>query len=126
MSVTLLEKICLLSHVTQKAKEFFLAHPNYQLSLSEQKMFSDLLTRAEQGEPLAYLLGKKEFWSRDFYVTRDVLIPRPETEHLIEYCLSYFKKENLKVLDLGTGSGIIAITLKKEKPSWILYASDLS
>lgn len=80
-------------------------------------------------EPIAYITGLKEFWSLDFQVTKDTLIPRPETELIIEKVVDYVQKNklvNLKILDLGTGSGNIAVTLAHELPTAIVFATDIS
>jgi len=90
--------------------------------------FHALLQRRMQREPLAYLLGEKEFWSRPFRVTPDVLIPRPETEHLIEAVLDRFadRQAPLQFCDIGTGSGCIAVTLACEFPNACVVATDIS
>ena len=89
--------------------------------------FRELLMRRAKGEPVAYITGRKEFWSLDFVVTPDVLIPRPETELLVELALEgTVGKAPLKILDIGTGSGAIAITLAKELPKAQIWAVDLS
>ena len=92
------------------------------------KSFESMLTRRQQREPLAYITGEKEFWSRSFHVTADVLIPRPETEHLIEALLESFpeKQKAYHFCDIGTGSGCIAITLACEYPNAHVTATDIS
>src|SRR5215470_8054699 len=82
----------------------------------DEKIFQELLARRTKGEPVAYITGHKEFWSLDFVVTPDVLIPRPETELLVELTVSQAPKTALKILDIGTGSGAVAIALAKEMP----------
>jgi len=84
-----------------------------------------LLQRRENGEPLAYILGYREFFTRRFQVDSNVLIPRQETEILVETALE-LPGDRLKVLDIGTGSGCIAITLKLERPNWEVWATDIS
>lgn len=113
----------LLSHVLRKPKEWLLAHDDAALSESVIIELNNLEERRQNHEPMAYILGKKEFYRRNFIVTPDVLIPRPETEQLIDYCLTQPAK---KILDVGTGSGCIAITLKLENPGLIITASDIS
>jgi len=90
--------------------------------------FDKLVQRRRGREPLAYILGEKEFWSRSFQVNADVLIPRPETEHLIEAVLAHFPDQQKKLLfcDIGTGSGCIAITLACEYPNAHIIATDIS
>ena len=103
------------------------AHPEPALSNKEGKRFDSLLVRRIQGEPIAYIFGKKEFWSLDFYVNEQVLIPRPETELLVEITLNIIS--NIKaprILDLGTGSGAIAISIAKERHDAFVVATDLS
>ena len=84
------------------------------------------LIKLIKGKPLQYVLKNTNFYGYDFYVNKNVLIPRPETEYLVEYLSEYIKDDHLSVLDLGTGSGCIAITLKKLYPSLDIYASDIS
>ena len=88
--------------------------------------FRTMIRRRIDGEPLAYILGKKGFWSLDLEVNNQVLVPRPETEVLLEDILLNFNQTNLSVLDLGTGSGAIGLSLKKEKKEWDVYCSDIS
>jgi len=90
--------------------------------------FEALLQRRLHREPLAYILGKKEFWSHDFVVTPDVLVPRPETEHLIESVLQYYPNQEgfYAFADIGTGSGCIAVTLALEYPNATVTACDIS
>ncbi|PPD25040.1 MAG: protein-(glutamine-N5) methyltransferase, release factor-specific [Methylomonas sp.] len=83
-----------------------------------------MVERRAQGWPVAYLTGKREFWSRQFAVDSNVLIPRPDTELLIELSLNCLAKAPANILDLGTGSGIIAITLAAERPHWTVLATD--
>ena len=85
-----------------------------------------MIRRRIDGEPLAYILGKKGFWSLDLEVNNEVLVPRPETEVLLEDILLNFNQTNLSLLDLGTGSGAIGLSLKKEKKEWDVYCSDIS
>jgi len=88
--------------------------------------FRSMIRRRINGEPLAYILGKKSFWSLDLEVNNQVLVPRPETEVLLEDILLNFNQTNLSLLDLGTGSGAIGLSLKKEKKEWDVYCSDIS
>ena len=92
-----------------------------------QEYNKDIKKRAE-GMPIAYLIGSKEFWSLNMQVNKDTLIPRPETEHLVELALSHLVdlKKNYKILELGTGCGAIAIALAHERPNAKIYATDIS
>lgn len=115
MSIPKLDQDLLLAHVLNCTREYILIHPEHELSKAEKERYQSYLARREAGEPLAYITGKKEFWGLDFKVTPDVLIPRPETELIIELVLDYISPEKTyNILDLGTGSGCIAISLTKE------------
>ena len=92
----------------------------------EAERFRALVTRRVRGEPMAYLVGRREFWGRDFVVDRRVLVPRPETEHLVEAALDLDLPAAPQILDLGTGSGCLAITLALEKPDSRVVATDRS
>jgi len=117
----------LLCHCLHKNRSFLRAWPDHQPSNEQLVVFQALLERRQQGVPVAYLTGQREFWSREFIVCPDVLIPRPDTELLIELSLELLSKHNpCKIIDLGTGSGILAITLAAERPLADVIASDLS
>lgn len=102
------------------------AYPEQMLSAEQEACFRALAARRAAGEPVAYLIGRREFYGRDFTVGPQVLIPRPETEHLIEAALQRFGDRAARVVDLGTGSGAIAATLALEAPAWRVCAVDLS
>ncbi|NKI35328.1 peptide chain release factor N(5)-glutamine methyltransferase [Wenzhouxiangella sp. XN79A] len=102
------------------------AHEDHRLAAAEAARLTALLRRRAAGEPMAYLLGRREFYGRDFEVTPDVLIPRPETEHLVEAALASTQSAKARVVDVGTGSGCIALTLAAERPDWTVIGSDLS
>lgn len=116
----------LLAFVLNKPRVYLRTWSDKCVNDEQLKFFSDLIQQRIQGIPIAYLTGTREFWSRDFKITPDVLIPRPDTELLIELCLTLIKNQALSVLDLGTGSGIIAITLAAECPSVKMLAVDNS
>lgn len=100
-----------------------------ELSYNLIKEVEPILVRRVQREPLAYILGEQEFWSLSFRVTEDVLIPRPETEQLLEITLQDLKKRDIskpRILDLGTGSGVIPVVLAKELPEAVVYGIDRS
>jgi release factor glutamine methyltransferase len=120
----------LVFHVLGCDRAYLFAHPERELSSAEQSQFDTLIFRRVSGEPLQYLTGHQEFWKADFLVSPAVLIPRPETEHLIEVVLDlvhHFRLgPRLKLIDVGTGSGAIAITLAREFPQAEVHAIDLS
>jgi release factor glutamine methyltransferase len=107
----------LLCSVLKKTRAFLYANPELEVPAKTAKIFEKLVLGRKDGQPIAYLLGKKEFFGREFSVNPCVLIPRPETEGLVEMVLESLKRnttKNPKILDLGTGSGCIAITVAKE------------
>jgi len=113
----------LLAHVLGVERVFLYAHPEHEPSPDEAARFEALVVRREAGEPTQYLTGVQEFYGREFRVTPDVLIPRPETEHLVEAVLAAPAE---RVLDLATGSGAIGVTLALELPASRVVASDVS
>jgi release factor glutamine methyltransferase len=129
----------LLMHALGRDRTWLYAHPEEAIRDSEVHLFASLLARRAAGEPTQHLTGKQEFWSLEFEVTPDVLIPRPETEHVIEVALDRlalreiraghkqtFSGEGLQIADIGTGSGCIAVALAKELPGARIYATDIS
>ncbi len=117
----------LLSYLTGKSRESLITKPDFNINNSKINIFKDLISRrAVKKEPIAYLLNKKEFWSMDFFVGNDVLIPRPETELLVEKLINYFKNLRPYILDVGTGSGCIIISLLKELTGSKGVAIDIS
>lgn len=103
-----------------------IAHPHHILDEALFSAFCALAKRRVAGEPMAYVLGKREFYGRCFQVNADVMVPRPETELLVDCALQCHRTGPLAVLDLGCGSGVIAITLALEAPLWRVCAVDLS
>ena len=117
----------MLCHVLDCSPSHLIAWPDKELSQQQAVQFSDMLQQRNAGAPVAYITGKREFWSLPFKVTPDVLIPRPETETLVEFVLERFSdKTALSVADLGTGSGAIACALAVEHPRWNIIATDTS
>lgn len=117
----------LLGHVLAKPRSHLRAWPEKQLTQQQHTQVQQLFEERVKGAPIAYLIGHQEFWSRDFKVSSDVLIPRPDTELLIEHSLGLMAdKKNPRLIDLGTGSGIIAITLAAERPDLEVIATDIS
>jgi|ERR1700722_3629920 len=123
---TPLDTELLLAHVLGTERWRLTAHPERPVSAAESAHFLALLARRADGEPLAYLTGHREFWSLDFAVTPDVLVPRPETELLIERALALRPQATGRIADLGTGSGAIALSLAHERPQWQVVATDAS
>jgi len=117
----------LLAHTLDKPRAYLHAWPEAELSEEQALRFGDLVARRAQGWPVAYLTGHREFWSLDLEITADTLIPRPETELLVERALVLLPAhDNLQVADLGTGSGAIALALAQERKPWTLCALDRS
>ena len=137
-SYTLAAELLLL-HVLGRDRTWIYSHPEEELSAADAGRYSALLRRRADGEPTQHLTGKQEFWGFEFEVTPDVLIPRPETEHVVEVALDrlavreiragrrqWLAGEGLRIADVGTGSGCIAVALAKELPAATLVATDIS
>ncbi|MGB9432956.1 MAG: peptide chain release factor N(5)-glutamine methyltransferase [Candidatus Acidiferrum sp.] len=137
-SYTLAAELLLL-HVTARDRTWLYSHPEEILPDAVAEAYFNLLARRSSGVPTQHLTGKQEFWGLEFEVTPDVLIPRPETEHLIEVALDRLavreiragrqprlNGENVELVDIGTGSGCIALTLAKELSAATVYATDIS
>lgn len=117
----------LLAHALDKPRAWLFAHGDALLAQDVAACFDALLRRRIAGEPIAHLIGRRGFWNLDLAVTRDVLIPRPETELLVELALARLPAGRaLRVADLGTGSGAIALALAKERPLATVIATDAS
>jgi release factor glutamine methyltransferase len=116
----------LLAHAWQKTRTLLLAGLDAPVPEDVAARFAAACARRAAGEPVAYLLGRREFWSLDFEVTPAVLVPRPETELLVERVLERIGAPTASVADLGTGSGAIAIALAHERPRWDVTGTDVS
>jgi release factor glutamine methyltransferase len=114
----------LLGHAIQREREYFYAHPEYELQEVEWLHYGRYLHERMQGKPTQYITHRQEFYGRRFRVTPDVLIPRPETEHVVETALESARGAR-RVLDVGTGSGALAITLQLEMGAEVV-ATDIS
>ncbi|EFY06970.1 peptide chain release factor N(5)-glutamine methyltransferase [Succinatimonas hippei] len=114
----------LLMEVLHCPRSYLITHDNEELKERAIVRFRDLISRRSRGEPIAYILGYKEFWGLPFKVNRNVLIPRPDTELLVETALKF--KQVKSVLDLGTGSGAIILSIKYERPDINALACDIS
>jgi release factor glutamine methyltransferase len=123
----LLDAEVLLCAVLSKQRPYLRAWPDKKLNVEQIEAFKTLLNERQRGKPIAYITGNREFWSRDFQVSPNVLIPRPDTELLIEHSLARIPENQpyRRIIDLGTGSGIIAITLAAERPHAHLSATDI-
>ena len=119
----------LLMEVVQRDRTWLYAHPEYELSPDQAAAYRQLIERRCKGVPTQYLTGRQEFWGMEFEVGPGVLVPRPETEHLIEVVLERLgarRNERLRIADVGTGSGSIAVALARELPQAEIIATDVS
>jgi release factor glutamine methyltransferase len=120
----------LLMHVMGRDRAWLYAHPEAPLDAEDARRYFELVTRRAAGTPTQYLTGKQEFWGLEFEVTPAVLIPRPETEHLIEVAVERLGEgranASLRIADVGTGSGCVAVALAHEFPYAEIFATDIS
>jgi release factor glutamine methyltransferase len=123
-----LDASVLLAHIANKPRTWVLAHPELALTTEQQNQLNEALTRLESGEPFPYVLGHWEFFGLDLDVTPDVLIPRPETELLVEKAIVWLQRarDRRTVADIGTGSGAIAVSIAVNVPDAYITATDIS
>jgi len=122
-----LDSEILLSNSIKRDKKHIILNPKELLNSKQSEKFRSLIERRKKGEPIAYLINKKEFWKDEFFVNKDVLIPRPDTELIIEQVLKIYSKDvQLQVLDIGTGSGCILLSILKERPNFYGTGIDIS
>jgi len=126
VEATRLDAEILLARVLGRERSWLVACAETLLGAPQLAAFEALLARRAQGEPLAYITGEREFWSLKLRVTPDVLVPRPETELVVERALALLDSAPADVADLGTGAGAIALALAHERPLWRLLATDRS
>ena len=115
----------LLCHVLDVDRTWLKTWPDREISSDHQQQFQQLLQRRIEGEPIAYIVGSQGFWTLNLKVSPDTLIPRPETELLVETALELALPQQAQVLDLGTGTGAIALALASERPQWQVVGADL-
>ena len=122
-----LDSEILLSKIIKKNRKYLILNSNEVLKKENIKSFDYLVKRRKKGEPIAYLINKKEFWKQNFYINQNVLIPRPDTEILVEETLKLFNvNSKLNMLDIGTGSGCILLSILKERRNFFGTGIDIS
>ena len=122
-----LDSEILLSNSIKRDKKHIILNPKEILNSEQLGKFKSLIERRKRGEPIAYIINKKEFWKDEFFVNKDVLIPRPDSELIIEQVLKiYSKDDQLQVLDIGTGSGCILLSILKERFNFYGTGIDIS
>ena len=107
----ILDSELLLSKTLNKSREKILTNLDVEIEKKSFNIFKEYLIRRSKNEPIAYIFGEKEFWSKNFNVNKDTLVPRPETELLVDKLIKTFKDKKISILDIGTGSGCIIISL---------------
>ena len=122
----ILDSELLLAKILKKSREEILINLDQSLTTSEILTFNKFLNRRSKKEPIAYILKEKEFWSKNFFLNNDTLIPRPETELLVENLLKLYNKKQITILDIGTGSGCIILSILSELQNSTGVAVDIS
>ena len=122
----ILDTELLLAKSLNKSREELLINLDHNINKKDLKNFNEYLIRRSKREPIAYLTKEKEFWSKKFFVNKDTLIPRPETELLVEKLVTLYKKKRVSILDIGTGTGCIIISLLSELKNSTGMAVDIS
>ena len=123
----LIDSELLLSQATNKSREFIILNLDHDISKKEYDYFKKMVNQRSKGKPIAYLTGKKFFWKDEFLINENVLIPRPDTEVIIEQVLKIYKKKNkVSFLDIGFGSGCILLSILKERKDFIATGVDIS
>ena len=123
----ILDSEILLSKAISKDRNYIILNSHKKINKENLDDFNYLIERRKKGEPVAYIINKKEFWNDSFYVDKNVLIPRPDSELIIDQVLKIFKKnKQLQLLDIGVGSGCILLSLLKERPNFFGTGIDIS
>ena len=122
-----LDSELLMSKIFEKDRKFIILNSNKELSEEKFEQFNNLVKKRSKGEPIAYLLNKKDFWKYEFYVDKGILIPRPDSEIIIEQILKITDlKKNLRILDIGVGSGCLLLSVLKERKNFHGVGIDIS
>jgi len=122
-----LDSELLLSKIFEKDRKFIILNSNEELSEEKFEQFNNLVKKRSKGEPIAYLLNKKDFWKYEFYVDKGILIPRPDSEIIIEQILRITDhKKNFRILDIGVGSGCLLLSVLKERKNFYGVGIDIS
>lgn len=119
------ENAWLLEYITKIDSFDLVMKKDQELSIEQEQAYKEALARIEAGEPLAYVTGSQPFWTLDLTVTQDTLVPRPDTEILVETVLKLDLPEDARIVDLGTGTGAIGLSLASERPDWSVTVSDI-